>query len=276
MNDAALIVFEPARRYNGRQYDSPNHPPKEEKTNERVSTAEVICLKKRIWVGSTNIYAGQNRRDIINEERNISSAFMDWAEQLKVKIISLINSELESRKSHVSLDVIESQARQCAVNIVAAAGVSVPSPTIGESPSWAVRIADQVESSPIPLMPEHRELERMGLLYKQRRLAALSEGRDYSIIDHLRVVWGEWIKAGALTRPELRRRDLTAYNALAAWSAKPGNDLESALGNDIPTKAMLIDRLADQVGRPDAQALRLEWAMHKREKRGVSRHINKL
>jgi hypothetical protein len=138
-------------------------------------------------------------------------------------------------------------------------------------------------------MPTKEELEREHKLYSQARAVAEgerdalpaaiaaaiataeTEGRRYTIIDHLRAVWMPWIEAGELTRPALLHSDQSAYKALAVWCGKPSNDLKVALGREIPSKSDLINSIAAQIDEVGKRPAHVSWVLRDRARRSRAR-----
>lgn len=95
------------------------------------------------------------------------------------------------------------------------------------------------------------------------RLYADRPDRGQDIVGFLRAVWMPWIKAGILTRPELRRLDAQAYMAMANWL----RHREWPTDLPIPSKS---DMVTADLSDPDRlrQARRLVQAHHARRKQG--------
>ena len=81
---------------------------------------------------------------------------------------------------------------------------------------------------------------------------------------YLRDNWADYIKAGLLSRPDLKRIDPIAYKALHNWLGKPSNQLPADLV--VPTKSERIDtQLEKAEGLEDA--MRLAATKRARERR---------
>ena len=110
---------------------------------------------------------------------------------------------------------------------------SSPSPVVA-----AVVHGEQVGAAGSRPLPDGEDLRNRGLLYSQ----VFRSRPETDIIQHLRSnVWWDFISTGRLTRPELLKRDPSAYHALYRWASKPGHNLVAALdGHDIPTRSQVV------------------------------------
>lgn len=84
------------------------------------------------------------------------------------------------------------------------------------------------------------------------------------IVKYLEDNWATYIKAGALTRPDLSRIDPKAYQALRNWLSLPENQLPEHL--HVPTKTEALDREIASLGGED-RLRRLSAALASRERR---------
>lgn len=84
------------------------------------------------------------------------------------------------------------------------------------------------------------------------------------IVKYLEDNWAPYIKAGTLTRPDLRRIDPAAYKALENWLSMSGNTLPDTL--QVPTKKDALDREIALLGGED-RIRRLASALASRQRR---------
>ncbi|WP_374654303.1 hypothetical protein [Phenylobacterium sp.] len=87
---------------------------------------------------------------------------------------------------------------------------------------------------------------------------------------YLRDNWADYIKAGLLSRPDLKRIDPPAYRSLRNWINKLGNKLPEDL--QVPTKSQAIDRQIATSGSLD-KAARLAAVLRDRARRGQKSNL---
>ena len=128
---------------------------------------------------------------------------------------------------------------------------------------------DGISAETAVALPTHEALKEQKLLYEDREVS-LETGRKPTVIEFLEHGWpAKFIAAGLLTRPDFRRIDPKAEQALKNWVREtkqlPPDHLH------IPTKSESIDRILAENPEKLREARRLARAHERRSGGRMSR-----